>query len=231
MNHFFAKDTNVMELMEQRHSVRRYTDKFISDKKAKQLQECIDACNAESGLSIYLVRNEPKAFSNIAAHYGHFEGVGNYLVIAGPDAPEYDEKAGYYCQELVLLAQEMGLRTCWVALTFSKRHVRKGLPAGTKLWYVISLGYGETDGRAHKTRSPQDLSNITEESPAWFKQGVRGAMLAPTAINQQSFYIALSEDQKTVSIVAKGGPCCQCDLGIVKHDFELAAGKQNFTWA
>lgn len=230
MEHFFRAKTDPMELMVSRHSVRAYKPKALTVPQADKLNKAIEALNAESGLNMFLVVDEPKAFSNFAARYGHFSGVCNYLVLAGPDTPDLEEKCGFYGEELVLLAQEMGLNTCWVALTFSKRVVRKMIPDGQKLCIVISLGVGETPGHIRKTRPAEDLSNVTEESPTWFKRGVEAAMLAPTAINQQSFYITLGEDGKTVEIVAKGGPCSVIDLGIVKHDFQLAAGEENFTW-
>ena len=230
MQHFFREKTSVMDLMAARHSVRAYKPKPLTVPQADKLNKIIDALNAESGLNMFLVVDEPKAFSNFAARYGHFSGVCNYLVLAGPDTPDLEEKCGFYGEELVLLAQEMGLNTCWVALTFSKRVVRKMIPEGQKLCIVISLGTGETPGRIRRTRPAEELSNITSESPAWFKRGVEAAMRAPTAINQQSFYITLDENGKTVEIVSKGGPCSSIDLGIVKHDFQLAAGEENFTW-
>lgn len=230
MQHYFREKTNVMDLMAARHSVRAYKPKALTVPQADKLNKIIAELNAESGLNMFLVVDEPKAFSNFAARYGHFSGVCNYLVLAGPDTPDLEEKCGFYGEELVLIAQEMGLNTCWVALTFSKRIVKKMIPDGQKLCIVISLGVGETPGRTRKTRPAEDLSNITSESPAWFKRGVEAALMAPTAINQQSFYITLGEDGKTVEIVAKGGPCSIIDLGIVKHDFQLAAGEENFTW-
>ena len=230
MKHFFDQTNDILHLMEARHSVRNFTPEDITKLQLEKLQACIDACNEESGLNIFLVTDEPKAFSNFAARYGHFTGVSNYLVLAGPNSAGLEEKCGYYGEELVLLAQEMGLNTCWVALTFSKRVVRKMIPEGQKLCIVISLGKGETPGKSRKTRSAEDLSNSTDASPDWFKRGIKAACLAPTAINQQSFYFTLEDDGKTVSAVSKGGPCSAIDLGIVKHDFELAAGAENFNW-
>lgn len=60
--------------------------------------------------------------------------------------------------------------------------------------------------------------------------GVRAALTAPTAINQQQFWITLTEDGK-VKAVSKWGPCSKIDLGIVKLHFEWGAGKENFEWA
>jgi len=54
------------------------------------------------------------------------------------------------------------------------------------------------------------------------------ALLAPTAINQQQFYIEREENK--VSIESKIGFYAKIDLGIVKLHFELGAGRDNFEW-
>jgi hypothetical protein len=90
------------------------------------------------------------------------------------------------------------------------------------------LGYGETQGNERRSKTPEKVSNIEENDPEWFKTGVDMALLAPTAINQQQFYIE-REDNK-VSIESKIGFYAKIDLGIVKLHFELGAGKENFEW-
>ena len=47
------------EAIEQRHSVRRYTDRKIDEATAAGLQKTIDECNRLSGLNIQLVLDEP----------------------------------------------------------------------------------------------------------------------------------------------------------------------------
>ena len=59
------------------------------------------------------------------------------------------------------------------------------------------------------------------DMPAWFKQGVKAALLAPTAMNQQKFRIILSSGN--VEIVSTGGFYSKVDLGIVKYHFELGS--------
>ena len=54
------------------------------------------------------------------------------------------------------------------------------------------------------------------------------ALLVPTAINQQKFYIERENDE--IMITAGIGPCSKIDLGIVKYHFEMGAGKNNFKW-
>lgn len=73
----------ILEAIGARHSVRSYLDKAIPDSIVAELRKEIDACNAEGGLHIQLVTNEPKAFDGMMAHYGKFSGVQNYIALVG----------------------------------------------------------------------------------------------------------------------------------------------------
>ena len=219
---------NILEAMKQRHSVRQYTDQPIDEEVLKALQTEIETCNQESGLSIQLVTDEPKAFDSFMAHYGKFSGVTNYMALVGKKSNMLDELCGYYGERLVLKAQQLGLNTCWVALTYKKIPGAFTVNKGEKLTVVIALGYGKTQGTAHKSKSMEAVSNITPDSPEWFKKGVETALLAPTAMNQQKF--SLSYADRKVSARAGAGLYAKMDLGIVKYHFELGAGKTNFEW-
>lgn len=234
-----ATIATLQQAMERRHSVRSYTSEPVSASDRAALQAEIGRCNAEGGLAIKLACDEPKAFDSLLAHYGKFTNVRNYLVLAGPDAPDLDERCGYYGERLVLLAQALGLNTCWVALTFKKRLVKKAVEPGTKLGLVVALGHGAAQGTARKSKGADEVSSTApgvEEHPSWFDAGVAAALLAPTAMNQQGFEIELLEgfsaDQKPlVSLRSTGGPYSAVDLGIVKLHFELGAGTEKFAWA
>lgn len=217
-----------LTLMKERHSVRQYTEKPLEKEVTAALEAEIAACNEESGLHIQLVKDEPKAFNGFMAHYGKFSGVTNYIALVGKKTAGLDEACGYYGERLVLKAQELGLNTCWVALTYKKVPSAFDIASGEKLALVIALGYGKTSGTAHKTKSPAEVSNVTPASPQWFKDGVDAALLAPTAMNQQQFKLTLDND--AVEAKALRGVCAKVDLGIVKYHFELGAGKENFHW-
>ena len=220
----------ILEAIKARHSVRSYQAKAIPQEIANQLQTEIDICNKESGLNIQLVTNEPKAFDGFMAHYGKFSGVQNYIALIGTKAADLDEKVGYYGERVALLAQSLGLNTCWVAMTFSKGVSKKHckIRNGEKLALVLSLGYGENQGAVRKSKSVSELSNYTAGMPEWFKAGVEAAMLAPTAMNQQKFRLTLNGT--SVEAKSLGGFYSKVDLGIVKYHFEVGAGKENFTW-
>ena len=55
---------DILKAMEERHSVRAYTDKPIEGDTLSRLQKAVARANAESGLHIQLVLNEPKAFDS-----------------------------------------------------------------------------------------------------------------------------------------------------------------------
>ncbi|MBO5486348.1 MAG: nitroreductase family protein [Eubacterium sp.] len=218
---------NVVEAMKERHSVRKYKNKSLDKKTVAALQSEIALCNQEGGLHIQLVTNEPRAFDGFMAHYGKFSGVTNYIAMIGKKEG-LDEKCGYYGERLVLLAQQLGLNTCWVAMSYRKIKTAFEIDKGEKLCVVIALGYGETQGIAHKSKSVNDVAKTDGQLPEWFRNGVEAALLAPTAMNQQKFLFTLKGNK----VYAKAGIgfFTKVDLGIAKYHFEIGAGKDKFDW-
>lgn len=213
---------DISEAIKERHSVRAYTDKKIEGEVLFALENKIAEINGESGLNVQLVLNEEKAFGGRMAHYGKFSGVKNYIAMVGKKGADLSEKVGYYGQKLVLFAQTLGLNTCWVALTYKKVKTVYKIDEGEKLALVIAIGYGATQGVPHKSKSINAVSNAGEDSPEWFVNGVRAALLAPTATNQQKFFFTLKDGEVTVK--SGLGFYAKVDLGIVKYHFELGSG-------
>lgn len=219
---------DLMKAIQERHSVRSYVDKLIEPQIKEELTNEINVCNKESGLHIQLVTEEAGAFDSFMAHYGKFSGVKNYIALIGKKGDGLDETIGYYGERIALKAQQLGLNTCWVAMSFSKRKSKCVVDQGEKLVCVLALGYGKNTGVAHKSKSISDVSRCTSTMPDWFRKGVEAAMLAPTAINQQKFLLTLIVDK--VKVEAAGGFYSKVDLGIVKYHFEVGAGLNNFSW-
>lgn len=225
------------EAIKARHSVRRFKDDPIPEEVLTVLADKVLAINQEAGLHVQLVTDEPKSFSGLMA-YGSFSGVKNYFVMAGKRGDDLDEKIGYYGEQLVLLAQTLGLNTCWAGLSYSKIPGTYELEDGEKIGCYIALGYGQNQGKEHKVKPVKDISNVSDLTPNWFKKGVEAAQLAPTAVNQQKFrleYLGLQDGSPLPKVLAK--PLfsmvgySKMDLGIVKYHFEIGAGKENFAWA
>lgn len=215
-----------MEAIRERHSVRSYNEKMIEGNVKAELLSYIAECNKESGLHMQLVTNEPRAFEGFLAHYGKFSGVRNYIAMVGKKEAGLDEKCGYYGEKVVLKAQQLGLNTCWVALTYSKAKAAFQVDSGEKLCLVIAMGYGNTNGTEHKIKQPKEVMKADGPVPEWFQKGIEAALLAPTAMNQQKFCFTLKDH----SVTAKAGTgfYTKVDLGIAKCHFEIGAGKTVF---
>ena len=108
-------------------------------------------------------------------------------------------------------------------------HVSLKIAPGEKLCLVIAVGYGTTQGAGHPVKQPEEVSKADSPVPDWFQRGVRAALLAPTAMNQQKFTFTLQGG----SVAAKAGTgfYTKVDLGIAKYHFEIGAGTAQFRWA
>ena len=214
----------IIDAIKERHSVRQYYDKQIDEKIVFELNKEIEECNKESGLNIQLITNESKAFNCFMAHYGKFVDVKNYIALIGKKSKNLDELCGYYGEKLVLKAQQLGLNTCWVAMSYKKIPSAFAINKGEKLVVVISIGYGKNKGKNHKSKTIEEVSNVSTNTPEWFKNGVELALLAPTAMNQQKFKIVYNND--TVTLKAGIGMYTKLDLGIIKYHFEIGANRK-----
>ena len=212
-----------LEAINARHSVRAYKETPIADGIRRQLNDCAEECSRESGLHIFIRYDDPNGFDSRLAHYGSFRNVRNYIVLAGKKDSDFEYRCGYFGEKLVLFAQQLGLNTCWAALTFNKKKVRELIPDGETLCMVIALGYGETQGKARRSKVPEDVTESgTDED--WFVKGIDAALKAPTAVNQQKFAFSIRDGEPFIRV--KGiGSCTKVDLGIAACHFELVSGK------
>ena len=217
----------IEEAIRNRHSVRQYDGRPLAEDQVANLTAEIEKINAARGLHIQLIQNEPKAFSGFLARYGKFRGVTNYIALVGSKSDDLKEKLGYEGERLVLLAQQLGLNTCWVGGTFTKNKAVQ-VDKGEKFVAVISIGYGLTQGKAHVDKPLGQIAAIAF-TPEWFKKGVMCAMLAPSAMNKQNFQFEYMADGKVVA-TAKNVPFSSVDLGIAKLHFEIGSGKDSTIW-
>lgn len=218
----------LLEAIATRHSVRQYLDKPIELGIALRLQAEVILVNQISGLNFQLILNDETAFNSKLAKYGRFENVKNYFALVGKKSATLDENCGYYGERLVLLAQQLGLNTCWVGLTYKKNYDVIKIGPDEKLVMVIAVGYGKNSGQPSKNKSLEAVSDLDEQSPAWYRNGVSAALLAPTAVNQQRFKFMRKDHQ--VMIKMGLGFYTKVDLGILKYHFELGGGIANFVW-
>ena len=59
---------DILNIIKERHSIRRHLDKRIEGEVLEKLQSKIEELNNVSGLNMQLILNEPKAFDSFMAH-------------------------------------------------------------------------------------------------------------------------------------------------------------------
>ena len=97
----------LQEAMSARHSVRRYKDTPLSDEIVSRLNRRIEEHNEKYGISMKLMTQSKDAMPAIFAKTMS-KGVQNYIILAGPNAADTDEKLGYSSADLILYAQTLG---------------------------------------------------------------------------------------------------------------------------
>ena len=218
----------IKEAIKERHMVRKYTDKPIPAELMEKLNARIAKNNQIHGLSLKLVTGNSDGIGGMAKML-LTKSVHSYIVLAGKDRADLDEKLGYCGADLCLYAQTLGLNTWWVGGMFSGKGAMKHLETkDVRVNGVIAIGYGQTQGVPHKSKTAAEVSQYTGTAPQWFLDGVEALLCAPTALNKQPYMVRGDGDQ--VSITAGEGHFAGIDLGIGKYHFEVGAGKVNFEW-
>ena len=219
----------IKEAVKQRHMVRKFTDKPIPADLAELLNARIAENNAAHGLNLKLVTGNSAGIGGMAKML-LTKTVHSYIVLAGKDRADLDEKLGYCGADLCLYAQTLGLNTWWVGGMFSGKGAMKHLETkDVRVNGVIAIGYGQTQGVPHKSKTAAEISQYNGAAPQWFLDGVEALLCAPTALNKQPYMVRGDGDR--VSLTAGEGHFAGIDLGIGKYHFEVGAGKENFEWA
>lgn len=219
---------NIETAVRQRHTVRKYKNKALPAPLVKKLRAKVSQLNAAHDLNITLVTNNGEAFKGLGRLFLH-NNVKNYFVMAGPK--DRKEALGSAAASLMVYCQMLGLNTWYAAATYSARNARKNshVPEGCYIGGVIAVGYGHNQGTPHKSKTPDIVSKYEGQAPDWFLKGVEYALMAPTAMNRQSFMI--TGEGNHVHIDYAPGSLQEIDLGIVKHFFGLGAGLNKFHWS
>ena len=217
---------NDIEAIRSRHSVRNYKPDRIEPDKAALINEKIDELNKAGNLHLQFMEEAGNTYNRLLNKAMGLGSAPSVIACVGKDDGDLEERIGYYGEQLVLFIQKLGLNTCWAG-TFNKRNIGADLYDGEKLVISIAVGYGKDHGVLHKSKTIEQVTEGKSDMPDWFINGVKMALLAPTAINQQKFAIRLNDDD-SVEFINKGGPYAKVDLGIVRYHFEIGrAAEEN----
>ena len=211
-----------IKAIKERHAVRNYKPDRIEKDKIACIIEKINEINSEGNLHFQFLENAGHTYNKLLNKVMGLSSAPSVIACVGKDNNSLDQRVGYYGEKLVLLAQKLGLNTCWAG-TFNRKNINAEVNDGERLVISIAIGYGKNQGKQHKSKSAEDVTEVEGTRPEWFDNGVEMALLAPTAVNQQKFVIKLRSDE-TVEFINNAGMLGEVDLGIVRYHFEVGSG-------
>jgi nitroreductase len=219
--------TNIMDSIRQRRSVRNYTGEPLSREHRESINRYISQCAAPFGakVRIQLVQSDTTTEHTRLGTYGVISGARDFLALVYEKAHLAEESAAYVFEQVLLFCTSLGLGTCWLGGSFSRKDFREqvGLQSGESLRIVSPVGYPVDKKRLwdaligaeknHTSCKPfgslffaNDFDTpLTEEAAGIYLQPLTMLRLAPSANNQQSWRVVKDQNslhfyyQKTLS--------------------------------
>ncbi|MBD5357098.1 MAG: hypothetical protein HDR88_08870 [Bacteroides sp.] len=234
---------NNLEILKRRHSVRSYTQDPLSPDIVKKLKAEITMTNThQQGIKFQLITDDPEPFKGFSKSYGIFENPRNYMAaVVDTATPHIMERAGYFAQQFVIKAVELGLGTCFVGGTYNEAVVKAQLRAGEKILFLILLGYPAGKSRkiaslmvnlVHRKKMnaaqffiPQQEYTEALKSFPFLADGIEGIACAPSALNKRPTRVFIGEHR------GQKVPCAKVDDSNLKNRIDLGIAKYNFNFA
>ncbi|MCM1370175.1 MAG: hypothetical protein NC204_07365 [Candidatus Amulumruptor caecigallinarius] len=231
--------------LQRRHSVRNYSETPLKGSLLNTLKAVVTDINShEAGLNFQLITDDPAPFKGFMKSYGFFSGVNNYLAaVIDPAFDHAEERAGYCAEQFVMKAVKLGLGTCFVGGTFSRKDCSVQIRVYEKIPFVVTVGYpaekvGLVSALAERmihrnSKKPRDFFSGTAEQYEmlrreydWFEPAIQAVALAPSALNKQPVRIGCIETGGKLKLAAyaiNSSQYSDVELGIAKYNFGAIA--------
>lgn len=232
-----------LELLQSRHSVRAFTDEPVPAPLLNKLKAVVTMINThQQGLKFQVITDDPEPMKTFSSSYGSFKNPRNYVAAVVDTAVEnVYERAGYFAEQFVIKAVELGLGTCFVGATFNSGKVKAQLRAGEKVAFIVLFGFplGKekllsrlTTKFAHrKTMVAADFFKPKEGAPQAMsmfpdlKLGLEGVACAPSWMNKRPVRVFLKGEGENAV------PCAGVEEENYKTLIDLGIAKFNYNYA
>ena len=139
---------NYSALIQNRKSVREFTDKQVSGRDLKKIGTYYNKSvrrlvpGLETELHFFGPETGP-ALEGAAGYYSFLVGAPQYLVLLSARHELAGLNAGYVMEDLILKLTDMGLDSCWLTFTDS-RHIKDalGIDSPLNVAAIVAFGYG-----------------------------------------------------------------------------------------
>ena len=242
---------SIVEAIKQRRSVRSYNGAPLCKADVDSILSFIAGQKVpfEANVRIKLIHSHTGDKPVKLGTYGWVSNAVDFLVLIYEPGLLAEESAAYVFEELVLHCAKLGLGTCWLGGSFSRKDFASqiDLKPNEKLRIVSPVGYAGTKknfvetyivraDKHHSSRKPfgknffykNSATPLTEELAGVYAQPLEMVRLAPSANNKQPWRVILDEDKlhfyKTFSFGFDA-----IDLGIALCHFEKTCQELNIS--
>lgn len=231
-----------LQLLQQRHSVRAFTEEPLTMEHVKKLKSLLTMINThQQGLKFQLITDDPDPLAGFSKSYGVFTNPRNYVAaVVDMGAPDVLERAGYYAEQFVVKAVELGIGTCFVGGTYNEQKVKAQLRAGEKILFLVLLGYPLNKTKllarmmaklvhrkvmaSEQFFEPQSEVNAAISENPILQVGLEAVACAPSALNKRPVRLFIDNAGENKEICAKvddSNPKNLIDLGIAKYNYNF----------
>ncbi len=242
----------VVELINERTSIRSYEEEDIEKEKLEKLKAFIEDINKEAKIKARFTLTENSDGSKGGKKlgtYGVISGVDTFIVgILDKDEKDAVE-FGYLFEKIILFATDLELGTCWLGGTFNKSAFEGNfdLDANEFIPIVSPVGKGKENagliarvmeiGSGSDKRKPWDelffegksLEPMDETMAGKYEIPLEAVRLGPSAVNKQPWRVVKDGNDFHFYLVRSRGykvaayDLQKNDIGIAKCHFELTA--------
>ncbi len=129
-----------------RHSVRAYDGSSVPDGMRNEIDLLLDGFSpmCEGARAVLLEGGSSEILAGFLGAFGRIRGADLVLVLIGDTPyPNYEVAVGFLGEGIILHATSLGLGTCWVSGTYSRKavEVRVELRDGEKVMAVSPIGF------------------------------------------------------------------------------------------
>ena len=207
----------IIEAIEKRKSIRNYTGEPLNEEHKTLISDYISELKAPFNsppVRIQLIHTNQETGKIKLGTYGYIGGASDFITLVyekGSSFPLMEEAAAYTFEQLILYCTQLGLGTCWIGGSFS----RKNFSAPVKLnpdeilRIVSPVGYINPKIRfteiimgskgKHASRRPFESlfflgdfhTPLSKKTAGIYEKPLEMVRISPSANNQQSWRIIL----------------------------------------
>jgi nitroreductase len=166
-------------------------------------------------------------FTPLFMGYGKIKGTDCFAAFIGKDAEP--ATVGYLGEAFILECTALGLGTCWLGASYSKKNVSADVKMGEgeQIVCITPIGISAEPYAARPRRSLQIMTGLNSRQltdlPEWQQRALECARSAPSAINAQPYGFIVEDESIIVKKLSSNFGYGDVDCGIAMLHVELGA--------